>query len=83
MKNETKCSEAAHLSNCAAICHKSLLLPGEHRSFLKRELPWDEKENEIEELKLKMDDAIKTQNFELAAQLRDKIKELEEGDNNE
>ena len=43
----------------------------------------DEKENKIEELKLKMDDAIKTQNFELAAQLRDKIKELEEGDKNE
>ena len=43
----------------------------------------DEKEDELDELKMKMDDAIKTQNFELAAQLRDKIKELEEGSKNE
>ena len=40
-------------------------------------------ENEIENLKLKMDEAIKTQNFELAAQIRDKLKELEGGEKHE
>ncbi len=39
--------------------------------------------SEIDELKSKMDEAIKTQNFELAAQLRDRIKELEGGEKHE
>ena len=48
--------------------------------------PVNEQENsvsEVEELKSKMEEAIKTQNFELAAQLRDKIKELEGGEKHE
>lgn len=36
------------------------------------------KSNEIELMKTKLDEAVKEQNFELAAELRDKIKEMEE-----
>ena len=35
-------------------------------------------ENEIETLKSQLEEAVKEQNFELAAELRDKIKEMEE-----
>lgn len=35
-------------------------------------------ENEIENLKSQLEEAVKEQNFELAAELRDKIKEMEE-----
>ena len=39
--------------------------------------------DEKEELKKQMDEAVAAQNFELAAQLRDRIKELEGGNENE
>ena len=39
--------------------------------------------DEKEELKKQMDEAVAAQNFELAAQLRDRIKELEGGNKNE
>lgn len=39
-------------------------------------------EEKIAKLKSQMDEAVKTQNFELAAQLRDEIKALEGGSNN-
>ncbi|MPM95797.1 Protein-arginine kinase activator protein [bioreactor metagenome] len=38
------------------------------------------KENVLEELKAKLAQAIEEQNFEYAAELRDKIKEMESGD---
>ena len=41
------------------------------------------KTDEREELKKQMDEAVAAQNFELAAQLRDRIKELEGGAENE
>ena len=41
------------------------------------------KNDEKEELKKQMDEAVAAQNFELAAQLRDRIKELEGGNENE
>jgi protein-arginine kinase activator protein McsA len=39
--------------------------------------------DEKEELKKQMDEAVAAQNFELAAQLRDRIKELDGGNENE
>ena len=48
--------------------------------------PVSEEETKIdekEELKKQMDEAVAAQNFELAAQLRDRIKELEGGNENE
>lgn len=39
--------------------------------------------DEKEELKKQMNEAVAAQNFELAAQLRDRIKELEGGNENE
>ena len=49
-------------------------------------MPVSEEEAKIdekEELKKQMGEAVAAQNFELAAQLRDRIKELEGGNENE
>ena len=37
---------------------------------------------ELEKIKTELDNAVKEQNFELAAKLRDKIKEMEGGKDN-
>lgn len=43
----------------------------------------EQKPSELDELRSRMNEAVATQNFELAAQLRDRIKELEGGSENE
>lgn len=70
--------EKAHDGN---MIHKGKVPPGASQQVMEAETAKDKtetkKENEIETLKKQLDEAVRTEDYELAAKLRDKLKALQ------